>query len=160
PPPPELDSPLILVRTAGGFVRRFGQLDAEGIQAGLLDPVTGRIRIAAERIAFRGIYSLAIWRAIAWAQALALMLIALPLTLVVLRELFLSPSPLLYLLAIPMTATTCLALALTFGVRAHYLRVVGARAQLTIRFDGPFYRRRRFHEQLLRRCGLSMSPIP
>jgi hypothetical protein len=51
-------------------------------------------------------------------------------------------------------------LYLSLGLKAHMVRVVGSTSILTIRFDSPLWRRRRFHDELLRRAGISPSPIP
>ena len=160
PPPPAPGARRIMVKSAGLVVRRYGALDADGVIEGALDPVVSLVPMTATKIAYRGIYTVTVWRQILWREAAALLLLPLPFTAFLAAWYLAEPAPALLFLLVPMALLTLWAGQAVFLVRAHYARVVGARESLTIRFDRPAWRRRRFHDELLRRCGLAPGPIP
>lgn len=149
----------ITVRTSG-LLSRYGGLDARDVLEGGLDPILGRVPMTTMRLAYRGVYTIAVWRRVAGAEAASVLLVPLPLTLLLARFYFGSPDPFVLCLLLLLGLPTLAALGLVFLWRAHYVRVVGARETFTIRFDRPLRRRRLFHDELMRRCGLEPSPIP
>jgi len=159
PPPPEPDAKRIAVRSSG-TLGRYGALDTDGVLEGALDPILGRVPMTATKIAYRGIYTVAVWRSIAWREAAAVLLVPVPFTVLLASYAWSHPGTALLPVLALMGILTLAALASAFVLRAHFVRVVGARESLTIRFDRPFHRRRRFHDELLRRCGLAPGPIP
>jgi len=57
-------------------------------------------------------------------------------------------------------AITVLMLVRAIGTQRNYVRVAGVWRTITIRFDAPWWRRKRFHDELLRRAGIAPSAIP
>lgn len=157
-PPADPKAKKIVTKSGGTLVRRYGGIDAEGVFEGALDPILGAVPMTANRIGYRGVYTVTVWRRVSKLEALLVLLIPVPFTLAVAAGIPRAPE--LGLLFVPMVAITLWALAGAFLVRAHFVRVVGAKQTLSFRFDRPFWRRRRFHDELLRRCGLSPGPIP
>jgi len=161
-PPAEPRPPTISVKSTGLLLRRYAALEPEGIVEGALDPITGHVPMTNDRLSFRAVYSVAVWRRIPIATAVLLFLIPVPLFLAALVATLGSGEPFIvgvFFLA-PMTALTAWGLWSTFGIRANWARVVSTKGDLLIRFDSPSWRRKRFHQELLRRCGISESPIP
>lgn len=159
PPPPDPQASLITVRS-GGFIDRYGGVDADGVLEGALDPVLAKVRMTTKKIAFRGVYTVAVWRRIPWAEVLAILLVPVPFTFVVARLAWKYPHYNAFWPAVALAGLTLAALGAVFLVRANFVRVVGAKETFVIRFDRPLRRRKRFHAELLRRCGLAPTPIP
>ena len=129
-------------------------LEADKVVSGPLDPLTGRIPMTATVIAYRGVYTVTLWRRIPWGQAVALLLLPVPfaafLWWVALAFSSLPAAGGALLMSLPIA----LAFNSVFRVQAHFARVVGARETLTIRYDKPAGKRARFRKELLRRCGI------
>jgi len=151
---------IVRVKSDGAFVRHFGQLDAMCVQEGAFDPVIGHIQLDGTKIAYKAVYSLAFWRTLPIATLIASILLLLPFTLLCLVWFFSTLDAAALIFAVPMTLLAVWVGYQVIGVRAHWVRVVGPKTRLVIRYDRPGRRRRRFHDELLRRCGIAASPIP
>ncbi|MBI5546339.1 MAG: hypothetical protein HY901_20825, partial [Deltaproteobacteria bacterium] len=115
-----------------------------------------------DKVAYRAVYSVAVWRRISVATAVLLFLVPVPLLLLALVSLFMSGEPTLVLIffVAPMATLAAWGAWDAFGIRANWARVVSTKGELRIRFDSPLWRRRRFLRELLRRCGISPAEIP
>ncbi len=159
--PPPLDPKAEVVVVKGtGMVRRYGRLDPDAVVEGALDPVLARLPMTAAKIAYRAIYTVAVWRQIAWRSLVAVLLVPVPFTWLLASAWRNQPDPALLALTLAMALLTLGSLASVLLLRTHYVRVVSARETLIIRFDRPLRRRRRFHDELLRRAGISPGPLP
>lgn len=63
-------------------------------------------------------------------------------------------------LALPFTLLAAFMIHRAVVRQKNFARICGRYGHVTIRFDRPGWRRRRFHGELLRRAGLRDSPIP
>lgn len=160
PPAPAESSSRIKVKSSGAFLRRFAVLEPDGLQEGTLDPVTGHIPMTDAKVAYRAVFTVAVWRRIPWGSALAFLLLALPLTALSVLATISSREAGMLVLSGPLTVLSAWIAWSVFGMRAHWARVVSPRGEVRVRFDAPFWRRRRFHDELLRRCGIAPGPIP
>jgi hypothetical protein len=154
------ESDIVRVNFSGAVLRQFGQLDAMCVQAGSMDPVTGHIPLDGAKLAYKAVYSVAFWRKLPVGSLVAWILLALPWALFSLGLLVSTREPGVLIFAVPMTLITVWAGYQIIGVRAHWARVVGPKMKLLIRYDKPGRRRVRFHDELLRRCGIRPSAIP
>ena len=157
PPPP---SPgVVNVRWSEVFTIHFGKLESMGVGSGTNDPVTGLIALEQSGVLFPDVVSITIWRTIRWVQLIAAVVLLVPLAA-------------LFTIAAVTSGAGFAFGSLFFGglaawaiyqaafIKANHARVVGRYRMLQMRFDNPFWRRRRFHDELLRRSGLPPAPIP
>jgi hypothetical protein len=158
--PPAFDpkAKRIKVRSAGGFTYRIGAVEAQGVVEGMADPVTGAIPMDQAGVAFGDIFTVAVWRKIDVVRLIIAALIPVPLTLLCLYGVLRGAWGLL-ILAAPFGLLAGLMIYGAAGARACYARVAGRYRTITVRFDQPGRRRRRFHDELLRRAGIAPSPI-
>ena len=154
------ESDIVKVRSDGALLRHFGQLDAMCVQEGAFDPVIGHIQMDGTKIAYKAVYSVAFWRSLPVGSLIAFILLLAPITLLSFAWLYSTMAAGVLIFVVPLTLLTAWAGYQIIGVRAHWARVVGPRTRLVIRYDRPGRRRRRFHDELLRRCGIGPSPIP
>jgi hypothetical protein len=158
PPSPAEKTERVTVRSWGAILRQFGCLEADRVRAGPLDPITGHIPMSSQELAYRAVYTVAFWQRIPWGQAVAVLLVPLPFTLFAWWAYVSSRSWVVLPFALLMTALVALAVHSIFIIQAHFARVCGAREALVIRFDRPRRGLRRFHDELLRRCGIKTTP--
>jgi hypothetical protein len=158
PPQPDPRAPNVRVKSAGVVLYKMGEVSAFGVSEGVLDPVTGLIPMDQSGVAYPDIYSVAVWRKPDIVRLVVTLLITLPLTALFAVATFSSVGFLI--LAVPFAALLAYGLWGALGRKVNMVRVVGAYRTVTVRFDGPWWRRRRFHDELLRRAGISPSPIP
>ncbi|HEY3452509.1 MAG TPA: hypothetical protein VGK67_39560 [Myxococcales bacterium] len=159
PPPPDPEAETIVVR-GSGMLRRYGKLEPDAVVEGALDPVVAWFPMTASRIAYRAIYTIAVWKQVPWRTVAAILLVPFPFTLILAAAYRSDPMLGVLVLLVAMAVLTLGSLASLFLAQRHHVRVVGARQTLHIRFDRPLVRRHRFHDELLRRCGLPPSPFP
>ncbi|MGC4115023.1 MAG: hypothetical protein QM765_10515 [Myxococcales bacterium] len=159
PPPLDPRAEVVIVKSSGAL-RRYGRLDPDALVEGALDPLFARLPMTTTKLSYRAIYTLAVWRQIPWRSALAVLLIPVPFTWALFSVWRADPLPGLLAMTLAMAALTLGSLASIFLVQSHYVRAVGAHETLLVRFDRPLFRRKKFHDELLRRSGLSPSPLP
>jgi hypothetical protein len=157
-PPADPQSKRVKVRAAGLLLFHAGILEPDSIQEGTLDPVIGRLPVNSTSIGYGNIYTVAFWRSIDVVHAI-LNAVAWVATVVFaiggLRE------PGVLFCGIPFTVFTIWWTVRIYGVRRWHARVIGLKGQtIAVRFDKPWWNRRRFHRELLRRCGIPGSRMP
>ena len=159
PPPADPRAGNVKVTSAGIVLRKMGLVSALGVSEGVLDPVTGMIPIDEQGVAFGDIYTVAVWRKVDVIRLVVNVLIVLPLVVLFLW-LGIAVHPILLVFGLPFDALLAFGIHGALVARANYARVVGAYRAVTVRFDRPMWRRRRFHDELLRRAGIAPGPIP
>jgi hypothetical protein len=137
---------------------RFGVVDTHGVAEGIVDPITGFIPIDQSGVAYGDIVSVAVWRRPAWVELVAAVMVPLPITFFALYAALSSPNWLW--IAMPFAFFAAFMLYRALLVQAHFARIVGRDRTITVRFDRPLRRRRRFHAELLARTGIPPAPIP
>jgi hypothetical protein len=157
--PPQLGyASTIRVKSGGMVLMKMGEVTPYGISEGTLDPVTGMIPIEQSGILYGDVYSIAVWRTLDVVRLVLALLVPTPIALglfwVALNV------PFFVFFAAFFALLTGWVLYLAVGVRANHMRVVGAYRMVTIRFDGPIWRRRSFHEEAFRRAGIQPPAIP
>jgi len=160
PPAPDEHTKPIRVKSDGLFLRMAGELSPTFIALGALDPIIGHIQMDATKIAYKAIYTVAIWRRIPIASAISFVLLLLPFEVLSLVLLVSTREPAMLFFTAPMTLLTVWVGWQIFKVQAHWARVVAPKVSLRVRFDRPGRRRVRFHDELLRRCGIAPGPMP
>jgi hypothetical protein len=158
PPPPDPRVRQITVRWSAIFTIRLATVDAQGIAEGMADPITGFIPLDKSGVAFPDIFTVAVWRKPEVARFIVASL--LPLAVLVPTVAAALTEPGFLLVAAPFLLLVLLFAYRAFVVRAHFARVVGRYRAVTVRFDRPFWRRRPFYEELMRRAGIGLGPIP
>lgn len=159
PPPPHPALEIIKVRSAGGFTYRFGVVEPLGVAEGTLDPVIAVGELDRNGIAWPDIVSIAVWRKLDIVEIVIAILIPLPLALLG-WGLTIGVGAGALFLALPFTALTAFMVYRAAFRKKHFVRVVGRWGPITIRFDRPGWKTKRFHAELLRRAGLPDAPIP
>jgi hypothetical protein len=157
-PAPDPQAKRVKVRSAGMLLYHAGILEPESVQEGTLDPVIGRLPVNSTAIAYRHVYSVAFWRTIDKAAVVA-NAVAWITTGVFAVGAFAQPALLIF--AVPWGLLTAWWTSRTYVVRRWHARVIGLKGtQVAVRFDKPWWNRRRFHDELLRRCGLPPAAMP
>jgi hypothetical protein len=158
PPAPDPQAKRVKVRSAGLLLFHAGILEPDSIQEGTLDPVIGRLPVTSTSIGYRHVYTVAFWRSVDWIHAIFNGIAwAVTATFVVggMRE----PGVLFF--GIPFGLFTAWWTFRIYGVRRWHARVIGLKGQtIAVRFDKPWWNRRRFHRELLRRCGMPAAGMP
>ena len=158
PPPPAPGAGQVTVRWSEIITYRLATVDAQGVAEGLADPVTGLIPLDKSGVAFPDIYTVAIWRKPEIARFVVASL--LPLAVAVPSAVASASNPHLLVVAAPFLLLVVWFAYRAFGIGAHFARVVGRYRAITVRFDRPIWRRRRFHDELMLRAGIGASPSP
>jgi hypothetical protein len=158
PQQPDPRVPNVRVKSAGLVLYKMGEVSPYGVSEGVLDPVTGLIPMDQSGVAFPDIYTVAVWRKIDVVRLLVTLFITLPITALLVAGCF--ATAWLLILALPFLGLLAYGFWGAIGRQAHWLRVVGAYRTVIVRFDAPFWRRQRFHDELLRRAGITPTPIP
>lgn len=149
------------LKAPGLFVVMVALLRPEAIGYGALDPVLGRFPMDEKGLRFGHIYSLAAWRAVNVPQAVMFFVLSLPLALLSLLPLFATGAAPALLLALPFCALAAFHAWRVFKVKSTRTRIVGVKGRvLDMTFAGTLGARQRFHDELLRRCGLSPTQLP
>lgn len=146
------------MKSASVMTYRYGVLESLGVAEGQTDPVTGFIPMDKAGVAYPDVVSLAVWRKPDWVALVVALLVPVPFTLVMAVAAFSTPGFLFA--ALPFALLSAWMIYLAIGFQRSYVRVVGRYRTLEIRFDRPLLRRRKFHDELLRRCGLPPAAIP
>ncbi|HEY8038694.1 MAG TPA: hypothetical protein VIF15_02835, partial [Polyangiaceae bacterium] len=105
------------------------------------------------------VITIAVWRKVDVVRLVVALVIPLPVTILLVVGAVTAWLGLLVPAAF-FAAIVAYMLYRALGLRAHHLRVAGVWRTITIRFDSPMWRRRRFHDELLRRAGIAPSAIP
>ena len=158
PPPIDPRLPRVKTRSAGVVVATANYLQPEGIVTGTLDPVTGMIPMDQTGILYSDIVSVAIWRSLDIVRLVISTLFLLPLLAGLIYLGACAPVSLLF--TFPVIALVVFAFYRLLVIRRNHARIVGGVRLLEVQFDSPAWRRRRFHDELLRRAGISPTPIP
>ncbi len=156
PVPLDPTAPKIVVRSAGLVLLKQGVVSFEGVTHGHLDPVTGFIPLDQAGVRYSEILSVAVWRNLDWVRLVIALLFIAPLTLITVVGSFSIHG--LVVLALPFVAFQSYLVYKIVIVRRHWVRVVGTYRTLTIQFDTPLRRRRKFIDELFRRAGLGPRP--
>jgi hypothetical protein len=157
-PAPDASWKTLLVKSPGVFVMRFGSLDQQGIAEGILDPVIGLVPVGSSGVAYPDVISIAVWRSIAWLDLVTALLIPVPLAVFFFSLVPRAPAALYG--ALPFTFIAAVLLHRGVVTRACRARVIGLHRAVTVRFDRPFWRRRAFHSEMFRRCGIAPPALP
>ena len=140
----------------------FAALEPRGVTTGMLDPVVGLAPINQTEVSYWDVVSIAVWRKPALLEAIAAILVPVPIAL------FAAYGVLVSLRGDPAFAAVCGAGFVVFGLLAAILlrralivgrrqaRIIGRLGTVTVPFDG----KRAFYNELFRRCGLPAAPIP
>lgn len=158
PPPIDPRLPKIKTRSAGFLVMASNVVAPEGVLHGTLDPVTGYIPIDEAGVLYSDIFSVAVWRTLDVVRLVLMIIISLPIVIGLLAAVVALPG--LLIIALPIFALFGFGFYRLVAIRRNYARIVGSMRTLTVQFDSPIWKRRRFHDELLRRAGISPSPIP
>ncbi|MBI5478958.1 MAG: hypothetical protein HY906_08890 [Deltaproteobacteria bacterium] len=159
PPPVDPRAPRLKSRSASAFTYRIAAVEAHGVVEGMADPVTGAIPLEQTGVAWGDVFTVAVWRRLDIAQLVLALLFPVPVTLLSLWGVV-TATPWWLLSALPFGLLAGIMLYRAFGVQVNRARVAGRHRTVTVRFDRPLWRRRRFHDELLRRAGIAAGPIP
>lgn len=158
--PPAVDPrlPRIKTRSVGFVVASANVLQPEGVVQGTLDPVTGFIPMDQAGILYADIVSIAIWRSL---DVLRIVLSAVVLIPLMFGLIYLGTQvPASLIFTSPVNALVLFAFYRLLVIQRNHARVIGGHRVLELQFHAPLWRRRRFHDELLRRAGISPSQIP
>ena len=158
PPPVDPRLPRIKTRSVGFVVASANVLQPEGIVQGTLDPVTGLVPMDQTGILYADIVSIAIWRSLDVVRLVLSAVVLIPLMLGLIYLGTRVPASLVY--TSPVNALVLFAFYRLLVIQRNHARIVGGHRVLEVQFHSPLWRRRRFHDELLRRAGISPSPIP
>jgi hypothetical protein len=159
PPPFDPRLPRIIVKSAGIVLLKRGMVAPEGVSEGTLDPITGMIPMDQAGVLYPDIFTICVWRKIDVVRLVFALVIPVPISLYLL-VMAVAVHPAFAIGAAPFVLSSAYMLYRAVGLKANMVRVAGGSRMITIRFDSPMWRRRRFHDELLRRAGLSPSQIP
>ncbi len=159
PPPYDPRSPRIIVKSAGVVLLKRGMLAPEGVSEGTLDPITGMVPMDQSGVLYPDVVSIAVYRKVDVVRIVAACLLPLPLSLLCVYG-AVATSPVILAFGLPFYAIFAYMLWRALGLKANLVRVVGVHRTITVRFDSPLWRRQKFHDELLRRAGVSPSRIP
>jgi hypothetical protein len=137
----------------------MGVVDPLGVAEGLLDPIVGMVPVNQSGVAFPEICTVAVWRRIDLITLAVGLVVMLPLALLCLYAAIVE-NPWFLVVGLPIDLILAFVLYRSVGVKMSFVRVTGSSRTITVRFDSPFWRRHRFHDELLRRAGISASMIP
>ncbi len=155
---PSPGGPKLQVKSPGAFLMRYGVIDERGVAEGALDPVVALVPVDTSGVAWHDVVSIAFWRSPAWTDLVVALLIPLPIAF--------------GLGWLAMNATGAAIPALFFatiggvllwralGVMKCQARIIGRYRTIIVRFDRPFWRRRQFHDELVRRAGGTAGAMP
>jgi hypothetical protein len=160
PPPPDQRRPRVEVKAAGVFQYRLGVVEHIGVSEGATDPITGLIPVEQSGVMYPDIVSIAVWRKPDWMELVIALLVPVPITLSLLAVAILNESIGAAIPAALFALLSALMIRRAMSTQRHFVRVVGRYRVITVRFDRPGWRRRRFHDELLARAGLPPAPIP
>ena len=149
----------VKVISNGLVLRKMGLVAPEGVSEGTMDPVTGYIPMDQNGVYFGDIFTVAVWRKIDVLKLIAASILPLPLA-VLFVSLGITTSPVFLAFGLPFVAGTAWMFYRALSIKAHMARIVGSARTIEIRFDAPLWRRKKFHDELLRRAGIQPSPIP
>ena len=157
-PPIDPTQKQIKTTSAGMFVRSANIVAPAGVMQGTLDPVTGMIPMDTSGVAYNDLVSIAVWRQLDVVRLVLLVIICGPLALgLALGTIAFLPAA---IATVPLLALIVLGFYQTIVIRKNLARIVGSTRILVVQFDAPMWRRQRFHDEMLRRAGLSPTPIP
>jgi hypothetical protein len=159
PPPVDPRLPRIVVKSAGVVLMKRGMVAPEGVSEGTLDPVTGFIPMDQSGVLYSDVITIAVWRKIDAIRLVVALLIPLPITLFLVAGAVSAWVGLLVPAAV-FGAIVAYMLYRALSLKAHLVRIAGPWRTISIRFDSPLWRRRRFHDELLRRAGIAPAEIP
>jgi hypothetical protein len=145
-PPPNPAAPRIKSKSAAGALVEYAIVEAQGVAQGALDPITGFIPMDKNGVAFHDVATIAIWRRPDWVELIVGLLLPLPLG-----------AGGIYL---GLTRTPVSTPLLAVVVGACFAQVAGRYRTIKLRFDRPLRRRLLFHDELLRRSGISPGAMP
>lgn len=160
PPPYDPSLPRIVVKFSTWVLLKRAEVAPEGVSEGTLDPVTGLVPMDKSGILYADIQTIAVYRKVDVARLIAALLLPTPLALLTLFAAISSRAPAFLIVALPLMLISAYFLWRTAILRGHFVRVAGRWRTITIRFDSPLWRRRPFHDELMRRSGLTPSAIP
>lgn len=158
PPPIDMRLKRIKTTSAGAFVRTGSWVAPEGVLHGTMDPITGAIPIDQAGVLYTDIISVAVFRKLDVVRLVLLALIGAPIMFGCLAATISIPP--VGILLMPLFLLFAWAFYATIAIQRNYARVCGSIRVITVQFDQPSWRRRPFHDELLRRAGISPSPIP
>ena len=143
----------------GIVLRKMALVAPEGVSEGTLDPVTGYIPIDQNGVYFGDIFTIAVWRKVDVLKLVATAILPLPLALIFV-SLGITQSPVFLAFGVPLALGTAWMVYRAFKIKVHMARVVGSARTIEVRFDAPIWRKKKFHDEMLRRAGIAPSPIP
>ena len=158
PPQPDLRLKQIKTTSAGMFVRNANLVAPAGVLQGTLDPITGMIPMDTSGVAYNDIVSIAVWRELDIVRLVLSCVLLLPIAFGLMWGT--AAAPVVSIATLPLLALIGWFFYRLIGIKKNMMRVVGSMRILELQFDVPIWRRRAFHDELLRRAGLPPSPIP
>lgn len=158
PPPLNMALPRIKTTSAGAFVRTGSWVAPEGVLHGTMDPITGAIPIDQSGVLYTDIISVAVYRKLDIVTLVLLSLIGAPIMFACAMGTIAFPP--IGVVCLPIFALFAWAFYATIAIQRNYARVCGSIRVITVQFNQPVWRRKPFHDELLRRAGISPSPIP
>jgi hypothetical protein len=152
----------IIVKWPGVVLMQRADLEAEGVKAGDLDPIIGLAVLSATGVRYPEILSLTTWKRMDWVRLVVAIIVPTPIFVAFLALAIKAPAAFPVFLAISAFFGACAAWLVYTGaiVQKNMVRVAGTTRTITIRFDRPIWRRRRFHDELFYRAGISAGPLP
>jgi hypothetical protein len=137
---------------------RLGIVDAKGVAEGQTDPVIGMIPIDQSGVAYHDILSIAVWRKPDIVKLVVALLVPLPIASLCFWA-ALDEARCLYI-GLPFALLGAWMIYSALRIQKSFVRVAGRNRTINLRFDTPLRKRRRFHDELLRRAGLPPAVIP
>ncbi len=156
PPPIDPGAERVKVRSAAVVTYRIGMLDPQGVSEGMADPITGLVPIDQSGVAYQDVVTIGIWRKPDLVELFTALLIPTPIATLLLLGAVKTPQ--LLVIALPFALVAAWMIHRAIVVQATFARVVGRYRAIKVRFDRPGRRRRRFHDELLRRSGVVATP--
>jgi hypothetical protein len=156
--PPEPGGKEIKSKSSGVVMRKLAVVGPHGVAHGTLDPVTGYIPMDKQGITYEDIATIAVWRRLDWFTLIATVLFLVPLSSILVMGAFEEVGFLIF--GLPVWALTAFALWRAIAVGARFMRVVGSRLVLELRYDAPVWRRKRFFREAMRRAGIENAFEP
>ena len=152
---PEAGAQLV-AKSAGLMHREKHVVGPQGISSGQLDVAIGLVQTNERGIGYDHIHSLATWKSVDWALFGLTTLVPVPISALFLAIAF--PEGLLG--AIPFALISAFGYWRSISVGKRRMRVVGENVILSLRYDQPWWRHRKFRLEAFRRAGIELVEKP
>lgn len=162
PPPIDAQAKELKLKAPGLVVVGQAVLKPDAIGFGSLDPILGRFPMDEKGVRFAHLYSVAVWRELNVAQAVMFFIVSLPVGLLSLFGIVAAKGePGGFICGVPFVLLAAFHGYRVFSAKATRLRIVGFKDRtLDVTFIGGLGKRRKFVDELFRRCGLAPVELP